>query len=1001
LTPEEAVQIERVCDAFEVAWKAGMQTPIESYLADVSDRVRRELLRELVELEVAYRTRRGERPTLGEYLRRFPDELTAAYLAETPLADADSAIMVGSGASTISISPTTATSTASPWPLVPGYEIVDVLGRGGMGVVYKAIQLGAKRLVALKMIRDGVLASPEHRVRFRIEAEAAARFQHPNLVRIYEVGEQAGLPYFSMELAEGGSLDKRLADGPLAARQAAELARTLAEAVQYAHDKKIVHRDLKPANVVLTADGRPLITDFGLAKRLDSDTIVTGSDAILGTASYMAPEQADGQAKQVGPAGDVYSLGAILYELLTGEPPFRAEGWQATVKLVVHEEPVPPTELRPDVPSDLETICLKCLEKDAGRRYTSAHDLATDLTRFLAGESIAAAPTSDLEREKRWASKAGFEIEETLLSGLGGAVYKARQVHLNRIVALRVIRHSASTDAALGEQLRGQAATVAQLDHPNIVRIYDSGELHGRIYLAFEHVAGGSLAQRFGDEAIPPREAAQLMQRLAEAVQYAHQKGIVHGALRLSTVLLTPDGVPKITNFGLSLHPEASRATLWQRIPLRAEYAAPEVKFGQREDLSPAADVYSLGAIFYKLLTGKSPRQEEAADKSRQQGPSRWPPVPSASRPEVPAALDRICQKCLARKADKRYASAGEMADELGRFLAAEQAKPTGGEPLPEFQGYDVMRELGRGSLSVVYEARQKDLGRMVAIRTMQQDIRYGKPLRVLFRDMAESVARLQHPHIVEVYECRELNGRFCFIMELLTRGSLDHRPAGQMPVTEAAALVRTLARTMEAVHQQGIIHGNLKPSKVLLATDGTPKITGFIISRKQRALLAEDQANMTVAAPMVMGTPRYMAPEQLAGETGAISPATDVYALGLILYELLTGWLPFRAATLWEMMAQVLREPAQSPCVLRPNIPPGLEAICLRCLAKKPSDRYARAEDLADDLDQFLAGKPLISWSVLGPPPLPAKAVPPHAGFWARLVAWWTGHSTKTPRSR
>jgi serine/threonine-protein kinase len=256
-------------------------------------------------------------------------------------------------------------SAAAQLPAVAGYTILEELGpSSGMGVVYKAIQLGARRLVALKMIRAGALASEMHRTRFRIEMEAAARFSHPNLIPIFQIGEHDGEPFFSMEYAEGGSLDKRLAQGAFAARRAAELVKTLAGAVQYAHAKKIVHRDLKPANVLLTADGTPKITDFGLAKRLDSDTVVSIPGTVLGTASYMAPEQAAGKSEAVGPSADIYALGAILYELLTGRPPFRGSDWEATLHQVRHDDPVPPTRLRPDVPADLETVCLKCLEKE-------------------------------------------------------------------------------------------------------------------------------------------------------------------------------------------------------------------------------------------------------------------------------------------------------------------------------------------------------------------------------------------------------------------------------------------------------------------------------------------------------------------------------------------------------------------------------------------------------------------------------------------------------------
>jgi serine/threonine-protein kinase len=290
-------------------------------------------------------------------------------------------------------------------PEVPGYEILEVLGRGGMGVVYKARQLSLKRLVALKMLVAGPHASPDLLARFRTEAEAVARLQHPHIVPIYEVGQANGLPYFALEFVGGGTLARRLDGVPQPAREAASMALTLARAMHFAHERGIIHRDLKPANVLLALDGTPKISEFGLAKSLEGSDGPTQTGDIMGTPSYMAPEQAGGVTKQIGPAADVYALGAILYELLTGRPPFRAENSLETVRQVMVEEPVPLRRLQPRVPRDLQTICLKCLEKSPHRRYPSAAALAEDLQRFLAGEPIQARPAGVGERLVKWARR--------------------------------------------------------------------------------------------------------------------------------------------------------------------------------------------------------------------------------------------------------------------------------------------------------------------------------------------------------------------------------------------------------------------------------------------------------------------------------------------------------------------------------------------------------------------------------------------------------------------
>jgi WD40 repeat protein/tRNA A-37 threonylcarbamoyl transferase component Bud32 len=286
---------------------------------------------------------------------------------------------------------------------IPGYEILEELGQGGMGVVYKARQTGLNRLVALKMILASACASSQTRARFHTEAVAAGRLQHPHIVQIYDIGEHCGQPYFSLELVEGGTLAQKLVGQPQPAGDAARLIETLARAVHNAHQHGIIHRDLKPANILLSADGSPKISDFGLAKSLEEDSSQTRTGTILGTPSYMAPEQAIGTKEStVGPAADIYALGAILYEMLTGRPPFCARTPLETLDLVRMQEPVPPRRLQPATPRDLETICLQCLAKEPRKRYASALDLADDLARFCAGKPIRARPVHALERGWRW-----------------------------------------------------------------------------------------------------------------------------------------------------------------------------------------------------------------------------------------------------------------------------------------------------------------------------------------------------------------------------------------------------------------------------------------------------------------------------------------------------------------------------------------------------------------------------------------------------------------------
>ncbi len=301
--------------------------------------------------------------------------------------------------------PTTASEAIGARPRVAGYEILELLGSGGMGIVYKARQERLDRLVGLKMIRAGAGALPEDLVRFETEAKTVAAIEHNNIIKIFDIGEQDGLPYFSLEYLPGGSLSERIGGKPQPVDHAARIVEILAGAMHVAHRHKVIHRDLKPSNVLLAADGTLKITDFGLVKRLESDSGQTRSGSILGTPSYMAPEQARGEGQTVGPPADQYSLGAILYELLTGRPPFQGTSVIETLDMVRNNEPVAPSQLQPKTPRDLETICLKCLEKDVARRYPDALALAEDLRRFRAGETILARPVSVAERLWRWCQR--------------------------------------------------------------------------------------------------------------------------------------------------------------------------------------------------------------------------------------------------------------------------------------------------------------------------------------------------------------------------------------------------------------------------------------------------------------------------------------------------------------------------------------------------------------------------------------------------------------------
>jgi WD40 repeat protein len=477
----------RLLDEQRARWERGEPVPVEDYLRRYPElRADREAVVDLIYQDVLLHREKGRAPRLSDWLRRFPHyeaELRAQFdLHEVleSLAPREGAPAAGFGG-----------ERAPALPSIPGYEIRRELGSGGMGVVYLAYDPRLKRQVAIKVVRGGSFARQEELARIHTEAQAVARLRHPNIAQVYEVGEHPDGPYLVLEYLEGGSLDWKLAGKPQPARDAAALVEALARAMHHAHGQGVVHRDLKPANVVLTADGTPKVTDFGLAKRLGEGTGVTSSGAVLGTASYMPPEQARGELNRIGPAADVYALGALLYELLTGRPPFQGASAAETTLQVLTEDPVSPRRLQPRLPRDLETICLKSLEKKPERRYASAKALADDLARFLAGEPTEARPTGAWERGLKWARRRPAVAALTALTagvalfGFGMVTWQWQEAERARSRAERAQGQTEAARAEEAEERRRYQRLSVNLAVDQGLRLCEEGDVgRGLLHLA-------------------------------------------------------------------------------------------------------------------------------------------------------------------------------------------------------------------------------------------------------------------------------------------------------------------------------------------------------------------------------------------------------------------------------------------------------------------------------------------------------------------------------------
>jgi len=804
------------------------------------------------------------------------------------------------------------------WPAIPGYVILATLTPGGMGIVYRARQMELDRIVALKMIRTGQDAGPEERARFRLEAQAVASLSHPNIIQIFDCGEFGGMPYLAMEFAEGGSLAQRLQQGALGPAEAAELVAVLACAVQFVHDRDILHRDLKPGNILLTGQGVPKLADFGLAKRLDQDQGLTRPQAVLGTASYMAPEQARHDA--IGPSVDVYALGAILYELLAGRPPFRGETREMTIHQLLFEEPIAPSRLRSNADPLLEAICVKCLEKTPDLRYPSAQALALDLERYVQSEPISIKPMSRRQRHERAARRKGYEILDALGPDGPANSYKAKHLALNRIVILDMIASDAPGGSAEVEFLRAEAEEAARWHHPNVVEIYDFGELNGEPFFAREYIEGQSLVIEQPAQFIPA-QSASLVEILARAVQHAHLRGVVHGNLKPSKILRTADGTCKITGFHLAAIRGPSSGI------------AP----------NPADDVYALGIILLELLTG---RPIQSSDMRL--GDISGSLAASASQ-VVPRELAAICRQCLDPDPARRYENPAVLAEDLRRFQAGEVLfidnldDRHAQDRWARRAGFEIVEVLAEGGDCFTYKARQVALDRVVVLKRIGAQYRFVPMAKERFRREARLLAGIRHPHVVRLYDHGEQND-LCYFARVFVDGQSLAEAAGKSWLPrDSARLVATLARAVDDLHARGIVHAALNPENIHITMMGEPKITSF---RRTRIAIHDSGLSPPASARWSLS---FLAPEQFEGGRKPPQRESDIYALGAILYTLLSGTPPFLAQTVEETRKRIMHEAPVPPRELAADVPENLESICLTCLAKDRKARPPSAGALAD----------------------------------------------------
>jgi serine/threonine protein kinase len=694
----EKLDVQSLLDEQAAHWQRGEHIRVEDYLARHPRlQADHDGLVDLITNEFLLRRQAGEKPTLEEYRQRFPHLAGPLALQfEIEQAIDEETLVVGDAQPPRSLFP-------SAPPAVPGYKILGELGRGSMGVVYKARQTKLNRLVALKMILAGNLAGTEQRVRFLAEAEAIAALKHPGIVGIYDFGTCAGLPYFSLEFCEGGSLADRLAGKPLPIREAAGIVEQVARAIQAAHQRGIVHRDLKPGNILLTEDGTPMVTDFGLARRLEVGACLTATGSVLGTPSYMAPEQASGKTKEMGPAADVYSLGAILYECLTGRPPFKAATLSDTLQQVVNDEPLPPRQRNAEVPAELDTICLKCLNKEPDSRFQSAAELADELRQFLTARGVVWAAggtdsspvpaartvvdggtvlrftgaSADSVREmydflapSRGPNEIGWLGRYRILRPLGaggmGVVFECEDTDLKRRVALKVLRPALAASASSRKRFLHEGQAAAALVHDRVVPIHHVGEDRGIPFLAMPLLVGETLEDRLLREKLPPlAEVLRIGREIAEGLAAAHARGLIHRDIKPSNIWLEGEGGHvRLLDFGLARAVGGdSHLTRSGVVVGTPAYMAPEQARG--EEVDHRADLFSLGCVLYRACTDKLPFPGTNALATLLALAQHTPPPPAKLNPQLPPGLSELIMRLLARRAEDRYPSAEAVTEAL------------------------------------------------------------------------------------------------------------------------------------------------------------------------------------------------------------------------------------------------------------------------------------------------------------------------------------------------
>ncbi|MCI0694715.1 protein kinase [candidate division KSB1 bacterium] len=538
------------------------------------------------------------------------------------------------------------------------YQIIELLGQGGMGEVYLAEDLNLRRRAALKVLAPKYTADPSFQERFKREAQAAANLNHPNIVTIYEIGEYEGRSFIAMEYVPGESLRGRLISEKLPVRQVIDFVLQICDGMAAAHRAGIVHRDLKPANILIDADDKVKIVDFGLAK-VQGVSKLTKSGIMMGTLPYMSPEQVRGE--ELDRRSDIFSMGVVLYELLTRDLPFQGETEFVMMSAIVGQEPRPLSVYDLDLPQGLQDIINTALAKDLRKRYQQIEELAAALKNVEVTET----------------TFKNYRLLKKLGAGGMGEVYLAEDMELGRKVALKFLSEQYTANPEFKARFKREAQLAAKLNHPNIVTIYEVGEHQHRSYIAMEYVEGEALKDRIARAKLPLKEALDLMAQICAGISKAHRAGITHRDIKPANILINLDGQAKILDFGLAKMQGVSGLTKSGAMMGTLSYMSPEQVKG--EEIDSRSDIFSTGVILYELLTGELPFKGNTEFTVMSAIATQEPPALARYKLGIPAALQNCIDKALAKDRQARYQHINELQADLKRAMGLPSDLPPSG----------------------------------------------------------------------------------------------------------------------------------------------------------------------------------------------------------------------------------------------------------------------------------------------------------------------------------